>query len=93
MYPVYHTSCDNCDDSYIGETAGSRKSRFIEHGLQKSFKQVNSDQLNHIISLENVRILQLEWKWFERGVSEAIQIWINNTILNSDTGRYNLPSV
>ena len=29
--PVYHIRCDNCDDSYIGETGRSLKSRFMEH--------------------------------------------------------------
>ena len=43
--------------------------------------------------MDNVKILEVELKWFERGVREAIQIWINNPTLNKDTGRYNLPSV
>ena len=32
-------------------------------------------------------------KWFERGVRESIQIRINISTLNKDTGRYNLPLV
>ena len=35
----------------------------------------------------------VEPKWFERGVREVIQIWINNPTLNKDAGRYNLLSV
>ncbi len=29
--PVYHTPCDICEASYIGETERSLKSRFMEH--------------------------------------------------------------
>ena len=40
-------------------------------------------------NLDNVKTLEVELKWFERGVREAIQIRINNPTLNKDTGRYN----
>ena len=96
---VYH-SCDNCDESYIGEMARSLKSRCMEHRRPSSVnsevsKHVNCDQSDHSISLDNVRILEVEPKWFERfrGMREAIQIWINNQTLNKDAGRYNLPTV
>ena len=29
--PVYHISCDSCDESYIGEMGKSLKSRLMEH--------------------------------------------------------------
>ena len=29
--PVYHISCDNCDNLYIEETGTSLKSRFMVH--------------------------------------------------------------
>ena len=96
--PVYHISCDNCNDSYIGETGRSLKARFMEHRRPSSVnsevsKHINCDQPDHSISLDNVRILEVEPKWFERGVREAIQMWINNPMLNKDAGRYNLPDV
>ena len=53
-------------------------------------KHINGD---HSISLDNVRILEVEPKWFERGVRESIQIRINSPTLNKDVGRYNLPPV
>ena len=37
--------------------------------------------------------MEVESKWFERGVREAIQIRINTPTLNKDAGRYNLPPV
>ena len=76
----------------------SLKSRFMEHGGQglvgsEVSRHVNCDQLDHSISLENVRILEVWPKWFERGVQEAILIRINNQTLNKNAGRYNLPLV
>ena len=54
---VYHISCDNCDDSYIGEMGRSLKSRFMEHKRPRSVnsevsRHVNSDHPDHSISLD-----------------------------------------
>ena len=67
--PVYHISCDNCDDSYIGETGRSQKSRFMEHRKSSSVNSevsnhVNCDQPDHSISFDNVKILVVEPMWF-----------------------------
>ena len=64
--PIYHISCDSCDDSYIGETA-SLKARFLEHKRPSSVnlevsKHINCDHPDHSISLDNVRILEVEPK-------------------------------
>ena len=56
-------------------------------------KHVNFDQPDYSISLNNVKILEVELKWFERGVREGIHIWISNPILHTEPGRYNLPAV
>ena len=37
---VYHISCDNCDESYMGEMGRSLKSIFMEHRRPSS---VNSE--------------------------------------------------
>ena len=77
---------------------GSLKSRFLDHNIPSSVnsevsRQINCDQPDNSITLDNVRILEVEPKWFERGVRESIQIRINNLTLNKDAGRYNLPLV
>ena len=95
---MYHISSDNCDDSYIVEMGWSRKSRFMEHRRPRSInsdvsRHINSDHPDHSITLDNVRILEVELKWFERGVRESIEIIINSPTLNKDAGRYNLPLV
>ena len=58
---VYHIRCDNCDESYIEETGRSLKSRFMEPRTPSSVnsevsKHVNSDQPEHSISYDNVKI-------------------------------------
>ena len=74
--PVYHIRCDNCDDSYIGEMGRSLRARFMEHRIPSSVnsevsKHMKSDHHDHSISLDNVKILEVEPKWFERGVRES----------------------
>ena len=59
---VYHISCDNCHNSYIGETRRSLIARFMEHRRPSSVKHINCDQPDHSISLDNVRILEVEPK-------------------------------
>ena len=54
-------------------------------------KHINRDHPHHSISLDNVKILDVEQKRFERGVREAIPIRMKNTTFNKDAGRYNLP--
>ena len=92
---MYHISCDNCVDSYIGERGRSLKSRFSEHKRTSSVnsevsRHINCDHPDHSITLHNVRILEMVPTWFEREVRESIQIRINNPTLNKDAGRYNL---
>ena len=92
---MYHIRCDNCDELYIREMGRFLKSRFLEN---KSSSSVNSevsrhkscDQPDHSITLDYVKILEVELKWFKRGVRESIQIRIDNTTLNKEAGRYNL---
>ena len=98
VFPIYHISCDNYDDSYIGETGRSLKARFSEHKRASSVnsevsKHINCDHSDHSIPLDNVKILEVEPKWFERGMRAVIQIRMNNPTLNKDAGRYNLTPV
>ncbi len=43
--------------------------------------------------MDDTKILEVESKWFEQGVKEAIHIRDTYPSLNKDRGRYNLPSV
>ena len=54
---------------------------------------MHTDSLDHTIMVENMKILDVEHKWFERGVKEAIHIQALKPSLNRDGGRYNLPPI
>ena len=96
--PVYQISCEKCPATYIGETERSLKQRFLEHRRPSSVtsevsRHVHLDHPDHSISMDDTKILEVEPKWFERGVKEAIHIRVTHPSLNKDGGRYNLPSV
>ena len=46
----------------------------------------------HHIDLENVKILDREPRWFDKGVKDAIYIYINQPTLKKDGGWYKLPN-
>ncbi len=56
-------------------------------------RHVNLDHPDHSISMDDTKCLEVESKWFEHGVKEAIQIRVAHPSQNKDGGRYNLPSV
>ena len=102
--PIYGVFCQGqttrgkCEEFYIGETERSLKNCFLEHNRPSS---TSSEVLNHIhiespghhIDLDEVKILDREPHWFERGVKEAIFIKVNKLTLNKDGGCYKLPGV
>jgi len=102
--PVYYIPCQGqnitgqCKETYIGETERSLKTHFNEH---KRPSNTSSEVSNHIhiespghsVDLDQVRILDTENKWFERGVKEAIYIKANQPSLNKDGGRFKLSGV
>ena len=91
--PVYHTFCDDCDASYIGETERTMRTRFMEHKRRSSVnsevsKHIHQDHKDHTVTLDKTKILSVDHRWFERGVKEAIYIRTNKPSLNADGGRY-----
>ena len=47
----------------------------------------------HELDSQNIRIVDRDSRWFQRGVREAIEIRSRSPTLNCDRGRHNLPSV
>ncbi len=91
-------SCEKCPATYICETERSLKQCFLEHRRPSSvtsqvYHHVHSDHPDHSISMDDTNILEVEPKWCELGVKEAIHIWVTHPFLNKDGRRYNLPSV
>ena len=98
--PVYHIQCKgseegDCGLGYIGETARALKSRFAEHQRRSSTSSevsnhIHRDRPGHQVKITDVKILDRDPRWFERGVKEAIQIRKHKPALNKDGGRHNL---
>ena len=101
--PIYHIKCDGhenqeCSKDYIGETERNLKARFMEHRRPSSTSSEVSRHIHdcnpgHGISLDNVKILDREPAWFDRGVKEAIYIRTLKPALNRDGGRYQLSHI
>ena len=56
-------------------------------------KHINVDNPGHEINLDEVKILDRESSWYERGVKEAIYIRALRPSLNRDGGRFQLPHI
>ena len=101
--PIYHIQCggrneNNCSHDYIGEIERTLKARFMEHRRPSSTtsevsKHINVDNPGHEINLDEVKILDRESSWYERGVKEAIYIRALRPSLNRDGGRFQLPHI
>ena len=56
-------------------------------------KHINVDNQGHEINLDEVKTLDRESSWYERGVKEAIYIRALRPSLNRDGGRFQLPHI
>ncbi len=96
---VYGITCDQeaCTDSYIGETAQPLHKRMYQHrrpstsGLNDSAVYSHLDTSGHSFTNRDVRIIDVEPRWLERGIKEAIYARAASPSLNRDGGlRYHL---
>ena len=90
---VYQLTCHDCEASYIGETERALKQRLKEHHKDSSPVGHHMGYNNHELDSQNIRIVDRDSRWFQRGVREAIEIRSRSPTLNRDRGRHNLPSV
>ena len=56
-------------------------------------KHIHIDNPTHGVQLANTEALEVEPRWFERRVKEAIYIRALRPSLNRDGGRYYLPAI
>ena len=96
--PIYQITCETCTDSYIGKTERSLKQRFLEHRRPSSknsevSQHIHVDHPDHSVSLDEAKILDVEPRWRERGIKEAIYIRKLQPSLNRDGGRFKLSGV
>ena len=67
---VYQLTCHDCEASYVAETERALKQSLKEH--QKDSSPVGHHK--HKLDSQNIRIVDRDSRWFQRGVREAIQI-------------------
>ena len=94
---VYQIPCKDCTSSYIGESERALKTRLKEHrrnSNQDSSTPATSAVAEHMretahhIEWDQVKILDRDSRWYERGVREAIAIRKHPRNLNRDMGRH-----
>ena len=71
---VYQLTCHDCEASYIGETERALKQRLKEHQKDSSPVGHHMGYNKHKVDTQNIRIVDRDSMWFQRGVREAIQI-------------------
>ena len=101
--PIYFIPCSGgdsaCGDTYVGETERSLWTRFLEHkrpsGVGKSevADHLHVESSGHTIDFKQIKVLDRDSRWFERGIREAIYIRAYKPTLNRNAGRYTLPTV
>ena len=95
---IYHIKCNECDHSYIGETARSFGTRFREHvkidrtGNALTAEGEHCKTTGHTISMDNCKILGSEQNYWKRKVKESMEIREQANPLNRDKG-YDLPPI
>ena len=98
--PVYMIPCQGqttrglCQESYIGETERSLRTRFLEHKRPSSVssevsQHIHIESPDHKVDLEQTLVLDREPRYFEHGV-KAIYIKANQSFLNRDRGATNI---
>ncbi|XP_076438816.1 uncharacterized protein LOC143277798 [Babylonia areolata] len=88
---IYQIDCQDCDQSYIGETERHLHKRLKEHKRESSPVGEHLTHDQHHFGKDNVQVLDREARWFQREVKEAFHITARNPILNRDRGQHNLP--
>ena len=90
---VYSITCEDCDTEYIGETERALNKRLSEHRRESSPVGLHMNEQRHKFQEKEVKIVDRESRWFERGVREAIHIRSRSPSLNRDQGRHLLPPI
>ena len=93
---VYHITCKDCNNTYVGETGRNVGTRFKEHTSRKGTNSAIKEHLEaqgHTCTLDEVKVLEREDDWFKRKVKEAILIHRHQPTLNRDRGLHSTPVI
>ena len=69
---VYQLTCQDCKASNIGETERALKQRLKEHLKDSSPVGYHMGYNKHKVDSQNIRIVDRDSRWFQRGAREAI---------------------
>ena len=91
---VYGIKCEgkDCDATYIGETKQALSKRMNQHKRPVSGETYDSAVYTHMqatghsFNNKNVKVMDREQRWFERGVREAIWERVERPTLNKKGG-------
>ena len=92
---IYWYQCGDlaCNDEHIGETSRTFGERYKEHLKDPSPIHHHNIQTNHPINHNNFKIIGREGHQLSRYVKESIFIRVNNSTLNNNIGKFNLPHI
>ena len=92
---IYWFQCADlsCDDEYIGETSRTFGERYKEHLKDPSPIHQHSNHTGHPTSHNNFQIIGREGHNLARNIKESIFIRVNNSTLNRNIGKFNLPHI
>ena len=89
---VYEIPCEECEQSYVGETGRTLKKRIEEHktAVKKEDKRngvaVHVKKTKHQINWEGAKVISNETQYWRRRVAEAINIQTRPQTMNLDCG-------
>ena len=92
---IYRYKCGrvNCEEEYIGESGRTFAERLREHMRASSPIHDHYNTTGHDLSLENLSIVGREDQSTARSIREAILIIVNDSSLNRNIGKYQLPHI
>ena len=91
---VYSVKCDDCDSEYVGESGRTVGIRHKEHtdGKHSSGVWDHIQATGHTCSIDNVKVIDRETKYWARKYRETIHIHKRKPAMNRDKG-LEIPSI
>ena len=89
---VYEVPCEDCEQSYVGETGRTLKKRIVEHKAavkkedNKNGIAVHVKNTKHHIDWDGARVISNEMQYWQRRIVEAISIQTRPQTMNLDCG-------
>ena len=81
----------DCEDAYIGESSRTLGEGYKEHLKGPSAIFEHQNNTGHTTSVENFKIIGREGHNMARAIKEAMHIRVNNSTVNRNIVKYNLP--